>query len=85
MTKTPAKKGRAAASPKGKGGKGKGKKKDEAVASEDDEDAADFDDALKVKTENAGEDVNVKVGETEAGAEGEDGAEEGEVEGHNEE
>jgi len=78
VTKAPAKKGRAAGSPKAKGGKGKSKK---AVASEDDEDSADVEDMVKVKAETENEEVVVKTEEAEGGAEAEDG----ELAGHGQE
>lgn len=77
MTKAPAKKGRAAGSPKAKGAKGKGKKKADVPVSDEDEDGADF---MDVKNEDGAE-TKVKAEDADGGA----GAEEGEVTEHSEE
>jgi len=80
VTKAPAKKGRAAGSPKAKGPKGKGKKKVDVAVSDDDEDGADAMESAAVKNEDAAE-TKVKVEDADGGAD----AEEGEITEHNEE
>lgn len=78
VTKAPAKKGRAAGSPKAKGGKGKGKKKGDVPVSDEDEDGADAIDSAAVKDEDATE-TTVKFEDADGGA----GVEEAEVTEHN--
>ncbi|GAB7343831.1 hypothetical protein MBLNU457_1799t1 [Dothideomycetes sp. NU457] len=77
VTKAPAKKGRAAGSPKAKGARGKGKKKADVPVSDDDEDGAD---AVDVKDKDAAE-TDVKAEDVDGGA----GAEDGEITEHNDE